>query len=286
MPEMTPSSSYSIILTVYAGDDPEEFAAAVESCLEQTYPPDDLLVVADGPLTEPLDSVFETYRSANPDIVRLHQLPENRGRGEAARVGVVESRHDLVGIMSADDICVPDRFERQVAYLDANSDVDVIGGYIAEFTDDPDEIDTIRTVPTEPAAVERMARFRSPMNEVTVLFRKSAVLSAGNYSAVDRMEDYDLWVRLLQNGATMANLSNILVKARAGDAMFARRGGLEYAREEFRQQLAFRRIGFIGWPRCLMNLCLRVPVRFLPNRVRSWLYHRFLRTQSEPSPSG
>lgn len=272
-----PTSAYTILLTVYAGDEPGEFETAIESSLEQTYLPDELLVVADGPLTDELNAALETYQTDYPDVVRCHQLPENEGRGEAARIGMKECRHDLVGIMSADDICVTDRFEQQVRYLEDNPDVDAVGGYVAEFTDDPETPETVREVPTEPAEVERLARFRSPMNEVTVMFRKDAVLSAGNYRSLDRMEDYDLWVRLIQDGATLANMPVVLVKMRAGEAMFARRGGLEYAREEFRQQLAFLRMGFITTPRFLLNLCLRVPVRLLPNRVRSVIYRRFLR---------
>lgn len=283
--DQDPKSDYTVLLTVYAGDDPEDFEAAVRSCLEQTYPPNELLLVADGPLTDRLDTVVTEYRQLHPDVVRFHQLPENQGRGEAARVGMTECHNDLVGIMSADDICVPDRFENQVAFLDNHPEIDVVGGYVAEFTDDPDQVDTIRTVPTDPDEVVNLARFRSPMNEVTVMFRASAVLSAGNYRSLDRMEDYDLWVRLIQDGATLANLPVVLVKMRAGDAMFARRGGFEYAREEFRQQLAFLHMGFISVPRFVLNLSLRVPVRLLPNRVRSWIYEQFLREQIAPTGS-
>jgi hypothetical protein len=180
--------------------------------------------------------------------------------------------------MSADDISVPDRFERQVSYLESNPSVDVIGGYVAEFSENPNEIRTVRTVPTEPSEIDHLARFRSPMNEVTVMFRREAVLQAGNYRSLDRMEDYDLWVRLLLDDATLANLPAVLVKMRAGEAMYDRRGGLEYAREEFRQQVAFWQMGFIRVPRVLLNLLLRVPVRLLPNQIRAWLYRRFLRS--------
>jgi glycosyltransferase involved in cell wall biosynthesis len=270
-------SAYTVLLTVYAGDEPDEFETALRSCLDQTHPPAELLVVADGPLTDPLEAVLDSYLKEYPDVVSLHQLPENNGRGEAARIGITQCRHELVGIMSADDISVPDRFERQVAYLDAHPEVDVIGGYVLEFTDDPDVIDSVRTVPTDPDEIARLAKFRCPMNEVSTMFRREEVLSVGNYRSLNRMEDYDLWVRLLQDGATLANVPEVLVKMRAGEAMFARRGGLEYAREEFRQQAALIRMGFVSVPRALLNLALRVPVRLLPNRLRMAIYTRLLR---------
>lgn len=279
MAEANSNGPYSVMLTVYEGDNPDEFDAAVRSCLEQSLPPEELLIVSDGPLTTELEDVITEHQSELPGIVRHHSLPTNRGRGAAARAGVSECRNEYVGIMSADDICVPDRFERQVDFLESHPEVDVVGGHFAEFSDDPDDVEFIREVPTEPDAVERMARFRSPMNEVTVMFRRDAVLSAGNYRSVDRMEDYDLWVRMLQNGCVLANIDAVLVKVRAGEEMFARRGGLEYAREEFRQQTALFKTGFIGIPRFLFNLGVRVPIRLMPNSVRGFVYRQFTRTK-------
>lgn len=278
MPDTAPSLQYSVLMTVYAGDDPDEFQTALDSCLDQTYPPAQLLVVADGPLTDQLDAVLTRYEADHPTTIEPLRLPKNRGRGQAARTGLEQCSQDLVGIMSADDISVYDRFERQVSYLESNPSIDVVGGYVAEFSENPDEVRTVRTAPTDPSEIDKLARFRSPMNEVTVMFRREAVLAAGNYRSLDRMEDYDLWVRLLLNDATLANFPEVLVKMRAGEAMYERRGGLEYAREEFRQQLAFCQMGFIQVPRALLNLLLRVPVRLLPNRMRAWIYRRFLRS--------
>jgi glycosyltransferase involved in cell wall biosynthesis len=279
MPDFDPSTLYSVMLTVYRGDKPTELEAAVESCLDQTYPPAELLLVADGPLTDALQELVDSYVARHPDVVRLHQLAENRGRGAAARKGIEECTHDFVGVMSSDDICVPDRFECQVAFLDAHPEVDAVGGYIAEFTENPTDIDRVRKVPTDPDAVERVATYRSPMNEVTVTFRREAVLSAGNYRPLDRMEDYDLWVRMIQDDATLTNLDTVLVKVRGGKAMLGRRGGFEYAREDLRQQREFLNSGFIGLPRFLLNLSIRVPLRLVPNAVRSVIYRRFARSK-------
>jgi len=274
---------YSVMQTVYAGDEPSELDAGIRSVLTQSHPPSELLIVADGPLTDELSAIIDRHRAASPSVVTLLELSENRGRGAAARAGIDNCTFEFVGIMSADDICVPTRFERQLSVLTANPAIDVVGGHVAEFVDDPDDPQTVRRVPTDPAAIERMAKFRSPMNEVTVTFRRDAVLAAGNYRPVGRMEDYDLWVRLLQDGATLANLDAVLVKMRAGEDLFARRGGIEYASEELRQQKALLEMGFIGVPRFLCNVAMRVPIRLVPNRIRSLIYRRLLRDGSAES---
>ena len=69
------------------------------------------------------------------------------------------------------------------------------------------------------------ARYRNPLNHMTVMFRKQDVLNAGNYRHFPYLEDYDLWSRMLAKGCAFYNLPEILVKARTSEALYERRGG-------------------------------------------------------------
>lgn len=272
---------FSVLLPTYAGDDPAELNLAIKSCFDQTLVPDEVIVVEDGPLTDALGALLDEWQDRHPDDLRRHAIPENTGLGNALREGVQACDNDLIARADADDLNVPNRFERQLTYLRQRPDVDAVGGYIAEFVNDPDEPERIREVPTDHEAIRRKARFRSPMNHGTVLFRRKAVLSAGNYRPVIRMEDYDLWVRMLLDGATFSNLPEVLVKVRAGPGMAARRGGLEYARAECRRQVEFYQRGFTSLPVFLFNVATRVPLRFLPNRVRAAIYRHAARRDAD-----
>jgi hypothetical protein len=179
--------------------------------------------------------------------------------------------------MDADDISVPSRFERQIGFLKENPDIDIVGGYIEEFDTDPNYPIARREVPPTHEGIEQMARFRSPMNHGTVMFNKEAVLHAGNYRAVDRMEDYDLWIRMLIDGATFANIPEVLVKVRAGEEMYGRRGGWEYAREEIRTQIEFYRREFTPFPVFLFNIFTRTFLRLIPDTIRREIYQRISR---------
>lgn len=267
----------SVVLPTYRGDTPTELARAIESLSEQTLLPEELFVVKDGPLTDDLERVIREKRDDFPNSFQTHQIEENRGLGNALRVGVADCSHDLVARMDADDISVPSRFERQIGFLEENPEIDVVGGFIEEFDSDPDDPIARREVPTTHDEIERMALFRSPINHGTVMFDKPAVLSAGNYRAVDRMEDYDLWIRMLLDGATFANLPEVLVKVRAGTGMYGRRGGWEYAREEVRTQVEFYRRGFTPFPILLFNLLTRTTLRMIPNRARGTVYRAIAR---------
>jgi glycosyltransferase involved in cell wall biosynthesis len=267
----------SVILPTYRGDTDSKLAAAIDSLADQTLLPEEVLIIKDGPLTDDLKSVIAKKSEEFPRSIRTHRIEENQGLGNALRRGVAVSSNDIVARMDADDISVPSRFENQVTFLRENPDVDIVGGYIEEFESDLEEPIARREVPTDHDIIEKMARSRSPMNHATVMFKKGSVLTAGNYRAVDRMEDYDLWIRMLLNDAKFANIPDVLVKARGGKGMYIRRGGLEYAREEIRTQIEFYRRGFLPFHLFLFNLVTRVAIRFLPSRVRGVIYKSFTR---------
>lgn len=270
-------STVSVVLPTYGGDDPSDLGEAIESVVKQRRAPDEVLIVRDGPVPDANAAVIEEYVDEYP-FVAVEPLVENRGRSVARRLGVEGSDGEFVAMMDADDVCLPERLERQVDFLEANDEVDVVGTYLLEFDPDTGEEIGIRSLPTDHEALEALAKRRSPVSQSTVMARREAVLSAGNYRDVDRMEDYDLWARMLVDGARFANIPEILVKARTGPEMYERRGGWEYAREEVRQQWDFWRMGFVSGPRACLNLATRFPVRLLPNGVRRYVYEVAFRT--------
>ena len=270
-------STFSVLICVYEKDDPEHFRLALQSVIDQTVVPDELLLVADGPLTDSLRSVVGDFQSEYPDIVRVVQLETNQGLGAALQTGIEECTQDIVARMDADDVAVSDRFEQQLEYLSSNPDVDVVGGYIGEFQDDPEEINQVREVPLEADEVESFSRFRCPTNHPTVMFRREPVLEAGNYRPLRTQQDYELWMRMLSQGYTIENLPEVLVRCRAGEDLYDRRGGLEYAQLEYSLQREFMQLGAITRFEFIRNLLLRIPIRLIPNRVRAAIYKFFLR---------
>lgn len=269
---------FSVLVAVYRGDDAAHVRASLASVFEQTVEPAEVLVVRDGPLTSDLEAVLEEFAERYPERFETIEFAENRGLGAALRRGLEACSHDLVARMDADDVAVADRFERQLAYLEDNPDVDVLSGAIAEFEDDPADVERVRSVPTDPDDVRAYARHRNPVNHPAVMLRRDAVLDAGNYRPLRALQDYELWVRMLEAGYTIANLPSVLVKCRGGDDLYGRRGGLEYARQEVDLQRRFLRTGAISLPRFVANVLLRVPVRLVPGSVRKQVYEHLLRS--------
>ena len=127
-----------------------------------------------------------------------------------------------------DDLSVPDRFEKQIDCLKNDPALSIVGGYIEEFLDNPENKVGLRVVPLSNDKILHNLKLRSPMNQVSVLFRKSDVISAGGYLDWHFNEDYYLWIRMFLKGCTFKNIPETLVKVRIGKNMYRRRGGIKY----------------------------------------------------------
>ncbi|MDD3022157.1 MAG: glycosyltransferase, partial [Alphaproteobacteria bacterium] len=228
--KMTCTDQFSVSLCVYEKDDPRFFKTAIDSIIHQTRPPDEIVLVVDGPVGEALAGVIEEYEKL--DLFRVVRLKKNSGHGNARRTGLEQCRFPLIALMDADDISRPDRFEKQLAVFQADSTIDIVGGNIAEFYESPAQPTGYRIVQEQDAAIKEYMKKRCPMNQVTVMFRRAAVEQAGGYIDWFCNEDYYLWIRMALHGARFANVRTVLVDVRMDKAAISRRGGYKYFRSE------------------------------------------------------
>ena len=268
---------FSVLLPIWAGDRPDFLAAAFESTVDgQTRPPDQVVVVQDGPVGEQLAKRVAELAGASRVPVDVLVLERNIGLGPALDAGLAACRHPIVARMDADDISVAHRFAVQLPVIE--SGVDIVGSGLAEFTDDPEQVVGTRTPPIEPADIRERARFAVPFNHPTVVYRRDLVLAVGGYTDFARMEDYLLWAKLILAGARVANVAEPLVKYRVGAGAYARRGGLEQLRTELEVQRRFRRLGFTTRDQYLRNVAVRGGYRLVPEGLRRAAYRRLIAT--------
>jgi len=263
---------YSVLMAVYWRESPVFLDEALQSIYTQTWPPREIVLVKDGPLTAELEATIAAHVRAARSRFVVVVLERNQGLGTALQTGLMNCSCLIVARMDADDIAIPSRCEKQLRFLDEHSEVDAVGSWIAEFEADEKEIQAYRLVPAEPRDVARFARKRNPFNHMTVMMRKSAALQAGGYRPFTGFEDYYLWVRMLLNGSKLANLPECLVNVRAGLAQIERRGGWNYARAEINFQCELRRLRFTGSLQFFVNCLLRAGVRIVPVQTRRLIY--------------
>ena len=121
---------YSVLMSVYVKEKPANLSESLASIFEQTVPPDELVLVCDGKLTDELNVIIKAFESEYSEVFRSVRLLENVGTGMAANEGIKACRNELIAKMDSDDICVPDRFQRQLMMFLKNPKLDMVGGYI------------------------------------------------------------------------------------------------------------------------------------------------------------
>ena len=267
---------FSVLLSLYIKEQPYFLQQCFESILSQTLLPSEIVLVKDGPLTDELEAIISDYQSKFL-CLKIVSLSVNQGLGRALNEGLKYCSNDLVARMDTDDIAKPNRFERQIMVFHDNPKVDVVGSWIDEFEGDCSNVMSIRKLPENHEDIIRYAQKRNPINHPVVMFKKKAVIAAGGYQHFPLFEDYYLWVRMLLNGAKFYNIQESLLYFRTSPDMFKRRGGLSYACTEAKFQRQIFNMGFISFPKMIMNILLRFGTRIVPNSLRSFLYKKLLR---------
>ena len=268
---------FSVLMSVYAKDRPEWVRQALDSVLANTVKPAEVVTVIDGPIPVKLQAVLTEF-STKYLQVKLYPLAKNGGLGPALAYGIGQCTHELVARMDADDISLPDRFEKQLAYFTAHPESAVLGGQIQEIDGDTLQPVAIRAVPIEDDKIKEYLKSRSPFNHMAVMYKKSAVVASGSYGNYFFMQDYFLWAHMAAKGFKMANLPDIVVNARVNDALYKRRGGWKYFKRSWTISSTLRELKLISYPRHLFNLGVRFCVQVLmPTQLRSMFYKRALR---------
>lgn len=273
---------FSVSMCVYGGDHPAFFDAALNSVVEQTVQPNEIVLTVDGPIPDTIETVIEKYRSrlsGSAIDFQVIYLEKNMGHGEARRICFDHCSCDLIALMDADDLSVPDRFEKQLAVFEKKPDLSIVGGNIQEFIGTPDNCVGKRIVPETDAEIKAYMKKRCPMNQVTVMFRKADVAAVGGYIDWFCEEDYYLWIRLALAGKQFANVPENLVNVRVGEEMYSRRGGWKYFCSEAKLQGFMLKKGIIGLPRYFINVAQRLVLQVLmPNKLRGFIFQKFARS--------
>lgn len=270
---------YSVLMSVYKNDSPEFLKLALESIYEkQTRKPGEIVVVFDGPISEELHKVLDDFRNGKEDVVKFFPQKENKGLGEALRIGSEKCSGDYIFRMDSDDISDPKRFEIQSDYVEKHPEIDVLGTDIAEFNKDPNEPNLRKRVcHRNHDDIVKMSKKRNPMNHVTVCIKRSALEQAGGYLSLRYVEDYYLWIRMISSGFRLGNINETLVYVRVGNGFATRRGNKEQIKSWQVLQNYMLKNGMVTKKEAKKNmLYVRLFVN-TPGWIKNILYKVFLR---------
>ncbi len=271
-------SDYSFLTSCYIKSKADEFVIAMDRMLNQTLPPEQIVIVCDGAVSEEVDTLINEYVQNNTNLFTIVRLEQNQGHGIAMHEGELYCRNEIICCMDMDDICVLDRCEKLIKYLDENPDIDLVGSNISEFIEDVDNIVGVREVPETHEDICKFMKMRCPFNHMSVAMRKSALEKAGGYKDCLLYEDYYLWVRMYLAGCKFHNIQENLIKARVGMEMYARRGGYKYYKSGRKLFKFMHKNKVINWFEYKKIIFIKFVVQVLmPNWLRKWFYLKFTR---------
>ena len=232
----------SVLLPVYNAQ--QYLAEAVQSVLDQTFGDFELLALDDGST----DGSLALLRDFAARDFRVRVLTrENRGLVATLNEMIGLARGRYLARMDADDICLPRRFEQQAAFLDANPDHVVVGGWLEWMNQDGQTIGTIKGPATHEEIDTAHLRGHTSVCHPAAMLRN---LGADNPDWYDERfidaEDLDLWLRLAECGK-LANITEVVLRYRIHEQSISEAKGHEQ-RETMRRacEAAWARRGIAG----------------------------------------
>lgn len=222
----------AVILSVYHKEKAKYLEEALTSVFNQSYTPNEVILVKDGPLNDELDCVIDSFSKLHSELIIL-PLDKNRGLAHALNVAIRSTTADYIARMDTDDVSKYVRFEKQINYLNNNPDVDCVGTWAIEIKPDGSEFYKKQM----PLLHEDCLAFymkRNPMIHPTVMFRRSFFDKAGLYPEdTYQEEDTMLWANGFSHGCKFANIPEYLYDFRIDESFFNRRKGFRYAKDTF-----------------------------------------------------
>lgn len=214
----------SVIMSTYKDEKPKYLDRALRSIWDdQQRKPDEIVLVEDGPLTDELRGVIETWQQVLADKLIVIEKPVNGGLAAALNDAIEVARGDLIARMDSDDISLPDRFLLQERYMTEHPDVDILGGAIREFNDEGTLSAECHYPSTMPEVLRTMYK-ATPLAHPTVMYRAAFFRDGYRYSSKYHIcEDVTMWYDAAAGGRTINNLQNVLLAFRRNPSVMQRR---------------------------------------------------------------
>jgi glycosyltransferase EpsE len=269
---MTPR--VSVVSTVYNGE--PYLDRAIPGILAQTYTDVEIILVDDGSTDQTLAALRRV--EASDPRVRVF-TPGRLGVAAAYNFGVTQARGEYVARQDFDDRSYPERLRLQVALLDAQPRVGIVGGHYV-LVDERRNERYVRMPPTEHAAVrEAMAKY-VPIAHTLATFRRQAWVEAGGYPIVNNLIDQRFYLRVAKLGWELANVPAVLGEHYVHDASFFHRTLAYVERQRDLARVQAQSVRELGLPRWMyLYSVARHAYAYVPPGVKRVLRRRMAGSQ-------
>ena len=268
---------YSVLMSVYIKDKADFFRTSINSMLNQTIKPKEIVLVQDGPLSQEMTNTVTEYRENYPDLIKYFSFVDNQGLGKVLAFGIEKCAYKYIARMDADDFCLPTRCEKELQYLVEHPEIDVVGTNVEEFMGDISNVVAHVVLPDSNEKIWNFAKKRNPIRHPSLLYKKDAVLRCGNYRPLRFSQDYCIIVQLMMAGSKAYNIQEPLTFMRVTNDFYKRRSGMKYFKINYGLNKWFKEQGFFSSKDFLFRTSAQFVSCFMPNSLREIIYNKVLR---------
>ncbi len=202
----------SVLMGVARVDD--YLRIAIDSVLSQTFGDFEFIIVCNGPAAGGVEDV-----QSITDDPRVRVMAVEIGQlSFALNTALCLSRGEFVARMDADDISSPERFARQLAALDADPGLSVVGSQVEYIDSDGRPTGARSALPCDSASIRNRQFYEGCLVHPSVMIRREVLVRAGGYLGGKTSQDLDLWLRMRRDGVKFGNVDSVLLKYRKHDA--------------------------------------------------------------------
>lgn len=267
---------YSVLMPLWHRERFDILEQSLRSMVNQTLPPQEFVFVLDRPISAQMKSFIQSLLSPHMDLcyVEAYHL-SGQGLGALLRAGIIQCSCPYVARMDSDDISLPTRCEKELQIFHQFPELAAVGSFLSEFQETPEQIQSVRKVPEQKTEIRRFAKYRNPMNHPTVMLKRSAVLSAGNYKeSFSYCEDYELWYRMIKKGYSLYNIQESLLYYRTGSDFLDRRSRKGNIQAYVRLRKIMQEDRFINSFEYMLGTAVQCFFFVSPHGIKKLIYHQ------------
>ena len=269
--------AYSALLSVCETEKPEWVSVALDSMINQTVKPSEIVLVQNGPVPDEMQALISRYKKEHAAIFKTLILPRCGGLGEVFRQGILACTNGFIAYMDADGYSAPTRIEEEFNALFENK-ADMVGTNINEFSESINDVEGYRVFPESAEQIYSFAKRRMPMAFSSALFKKRMVLTCCDYEDCYMAEDYALIINLLSFCAKGVNVQKPLVYKRMNKDYYKNRGSWEYIKAMHYFNKKFFRVGWFRYRDFLLRSTVNELIFLMPNFLRTFIFNKMMRT--------
>jgi glycosyltransferase involved in cell wall biosynthesis len=264
-----------VLLTIYSNDKFIYIDKCLQSILASSRLPDKIVIIQDGPVSNEINQLIKDYLEKHEGMIFFYKLNKNSGLAVALNEGLKYCDADVIIRMDSDDIMHKDRIKKQIDFLQSNTDIDVVGSYIAEIDEENNIIKKCVKYPLTHNKCYEFFKYRDCFAHPAVAIRRRFFDDVGGYSEAhideNKNEDTNLWYRGFLRGKHYANIPEVLLYYRRSSEFYKRRSGIKRSFYMLRDRLKMNfelEYGISG----IFSAFLIFSFQLIPIKIKRLLY--------------